>query len=90
MAYDFTPLIKFVETVFQRFRSEHPKSGKPYTYPEARMLIFLMTMFLKRIFTFKGMARYARVRSAGPPGLAQIEKDRKEVTPIIPLFQSHA
>jgi hypothetical protein len=61
MAYNFTPLINFLEQVFQRFRAEHPKPGKPYTYPEVGMLIFFMTMFLKRIFAFKAMARYAKV-----------------------------
>lgn len=57
--YDFTPLIHFLTTVFHRFRQEHPKSGKPYTYAEVGMLIFFMTMFLKRIFAFQTMARYA-------------------------------
>ena len=61
MAYNFTPLINFLEQVFQRFRAEHPKPGKPYTYPEVGMIIFFMTMFLKRIFAFKAMARYANV-----------------------------
>jgi len=60
--YDFTPLINFLTIVFQRFRQEHPKSGKPYTYPEVGMLIFLMTMFLKRIFAFQAMARYAAIQ----------------------------
>lgn len=59
MAYDFTPVIHFLELVFQRFRADHPKPGKPYTYSEVGMIIFFMTMFVKRIFTFKGMARYA-------------------------------
>jgi hypothetical protein len=59
--FDFTPLINFLTTVFQRFRGEHPKSGKPYTYPEVGMLMFFMIMFLKHIFAFKAMARYAAV-----------------------------
>ena len=37
--YDFTPLINFLTQVFQRFRLEHPKSGKPYTYAEVGMLL---------------------------------------------------
>jgi hypothetical protein len=64
MAYDFTPVINFLDIVFQRFRAEHPKSGTPYTYSETRMLIFFMIMFVKRISTFKGMARYAAVHYA--------------------------
>jgi hypothetical protein len=60
MAYNFTPLLNFLAQVFQRFRAEHPKPGKPYTYSEVGMIIFLMTMFLKRIFAFKAMARYAK------------------------------
>ena len=59
--YDFTPLINFLTQVFQRFRLEHPKSGKPYTYAEVGMLLFLMTMLLKRIFAFQAMARYAAI-----------------------------
>lgn len=59
--YDFTPLINFLANVLQRFRTEHPKSGKPYTYTEVGMLLFLMTMFLKRIFAFQTMARYAAI-----------------------------
>lgn len=59
MAYDFTPLINFLEHVLQRFRTDHPKPGKPYTYSEVGMVIFFMTMFLKRMFAFKAMARYA-------------------------------
>lgn len=59
MASDFTPLINFLEQVLQRFRADHPKLGKPYTYPDVGMILFFMTMFLKRIFAFKAMARYA-------------------------------
>ena len=59
--YDFTPLINFLTIVFHRVRLEHPKSGKPYTYAEVGMLIFFMTMFLKRIFAFQTMARYAAI-----------------------------
>ena len=58
---DFTPLINFLTAVFQRVRSEHPKSGKPYTYTEVGMLIFFMAMFLKHIFAFQTMARYAAI-----------------------------
>ena len=64
MAYDFTPVIHFLEHVFQRFRTEHPKPGKAYTYSDGGMLVFLMIMFLKRIFAFKSMARYAAVHYA--------------------------
>lgn len=59
--YDFTPLINFLTTAVHRVRLGHPKSGKPYTYPEVGMLIFFMTMFLKRIFAFQTMARYAAI-----------------------------
>lgn len=61
MTYDFNPIINFFDRVFLRFRQQHPKAGKPSTYSEVRMLLFFMTMFLKRIFTFKGMARYAAI-----------------------------
>lgn len=63
MAYDFTPLINFLDHVFQRFRSDHPKPGKPYTYSEVGMILFFMTMFVKRLFAFKAMARYAKEHS---------------------------
>ena len=59
MAYNFTPLINFLERVFQRFRAEHPKPGKPYTYSEVGMILLFMTMFVKGIFAFKAMTRYA-------------------------------
>jgi hypothetical protein len=59
MAYNFTPLINFLEQVFQRFRAEHPKPGKPYTYSEVGMIVLFMTMFVKGIFAFKAMTRYA-------------------------------
>ena len=62
--YDFTPLMNFLTTVCQRVRREHPKSGKPYTYPEDRMLIFFMTMCLKRICAFQTMAKYAAIHYA--------------------------
>ena len=58
---DFTPLINLLTNVVRRVRLEHPKSGKPYTYTEVGMLIFFMTMFLKRIFAFQTMARYAAI-----------------------------
>jgi len=57
--YDFTPLMNFLTDILDRVRREHPKSGKPYTYPELGMLIFFMTMFLKHIYAFQSMARYA-------------------------------
>lgn len=59
--YDFTSLIIFLTIVFQRFRVEHPKSGKPYTYTKVGMLVFFMTMFLKRIYAFQTMARYEAI-----------------------------
>jgi hypothetical protein len=59
MAYNFTPLINFLEQVFQRFRADHPKPGKPYTYSEVGIIFLFMTLFVKGIFTFKGMTRYA-------------------------------
>lgn len=59
--YDFTPLINLLTIVCHRVRLEHPKSGKPYTYAEVGMLIFFMTMFLKRLFAFQTMARYAAI-----------------------------
>jgi hypothetical protein len=59
MAYNFTPLINFLEHVFQRFRADHPKPGKPYTYSEVGMIFLFMTLFVKGIFTFKAMTRYA-------------------------------
>jgi hypothetical protein len=68
--FDFTPVINFLTHVFQRFRGEHPKSGKPYTYAEVGMRVFFMTMFLKRIFAFQAMARYAAVHY-GRFGFAQ-------------------
>ena len=59
MAYDFTPLINFLDCVLQRFRADHPKPGKPYTYSEVGMIFFFMTLFMKGMFAVEAMTRYA-------------------------------
>ena len=59
MTYTLTPLINLFECLFKEFRLVHKKFGRPYKYSELLMVIFFITMFIKGIYTFKGMADYA-------------------------------
>ena len=91
MSYDFAPVINFLEKVVEKFRAENPKKGKPYSYSEIGFLLFFMTMFLKRIFTFKGMERYGNIHYAkfgfkAPPSRQTIRRRFHALPDFLVMF----
>lgn len=54
-----TPLVLFLSYVECQYYLKYPKKGRGFTYRQSQMLLFFMAMFMKGIFTFKGMATYA-------------------------------
>ena len=59
MTYNIAPLIRFVDQVLASLPTRS-QLGRPYLYSETAMLLFLLTMMIKHIYSFKEMAHYAK------------------------------
>lgn len=58
MSDSIQPLFRFLQTV-EAQRQSKPTRGRPLVYSNAAMLLFFITMALKRIHAFKAMTDYA-------------------------------
>lgn len=58
-----TKLLEILEFLHRCYATYEQKRGKgrPFVYTHASMTLFFMVMALKRIYTFKGMTKYAKV-----------------------------
>ena len=52
-------LLSFMQTTIEKVETV-PKKGRPYVYSSLGLLFFFIVVFVKRIHTFKGMAKYAK------------------------------
>jgi len=59
--YEF--LLKF-EREYELEHEKRPKGGARNTYKHASFILFFISVFLKRIFAFKSMAKYAKIHYA--------------------------
>jgi hypothetical protein len=57
-----TKLAYFLEFLRQVFSQmpKNPKGGKPHIYTHASFVLFFVVVLYKRIYTFKGMEKFAR------------------------------
>lgn len=52
--------LEFLSTVFSRM-PKNTKGGKPHIYTHASFVLFFVVVLYKRIYTFKGMEKFAKV-----------------------------
>lgn len=52
-------LLKFMQITVENVETV-PKKGRPYVYPSINFLFFFIVVFVKRIHSFKGMAKYVK------------------------------
>lgn len=59
MSTKLAEILEFLHRCYSTYEQKRGR-GRPFVYTHASMTLFFMVMALKRIYTFKGMTRYAK------------------------------
>jgi hypothetical protein len=91
MNYDLTPIMNLFNNIYGLYIESHKKQGRPYTYSQISMLYFFVSMMLKGINTFKGMAEYIAIHYKeysfnSPPSRKTISRRFKALGTFLEFF----